>query len=151
VPRGGRQPNHREYDRLTVRVPVALSTATGQADGETIDLSLTGCSVRTEAPFTAGTTVQARLRLGQVGDVQVDAALVRSHGEGSLGLHFEQMSRSDRERLSRYLGRFLRPSGRPRARSGVPRPEILLAAALGIVLIFMVLMLIGRVGGPPLH
>jgi hypothetical protein len=143
--------DRREYDRLTVRVPVTLVSRTGLVEGETVDLSLNGCSVRASGPVAAGSTVQVRLRLGQTGDVTVAAAAVRTQHQGVLGLQFETMTAGERDRLSRYLGRFLRPTGTGRRRSGLPSPEVVLAAAIGLIVIIMVFMLIGRVGGPPLR
>jgi len=146
-----RSQDRREYDRLSVRVPVTVVSGAERADGETADLSLTGCSVRTAGTFAAGSTVQLRLRLGQSGDVNVESAVVRTQRDGGLGLQFEKISAADHDRLSRYLGRFLRPSGTSRRRSAFPRPEVVLAAAIGVIVILMMFMLIGHVGGPPLR
>ncbi|TMQ20724.1 MAG: PilZ domain-containing protein [Candidatus Rokuibacteriota bacterium] len=146
-----RSQDRREYDRLAVRVPVTIVSGAERAEGETADLSLTGCSVRTAATFAAGSTVQLRLRLGQSGDVSVESAVVRTQRDGGLGLQFEKITATDHDRLSRYLGRFLRPSGTSRRRSAFPRPEVVLAAAIGVIVILMMLMLIGHVGGPPLR
>jgi len=146
-----RSQDRREYDRLSVRVPVTVVSGAERADGETADLSLTGCSVRTAGAFAAGSTVQLRLRLGQSGDVNVESAVVRTQRDGGLGLQFEKISAADHDRLSRYLGRFLRPSGTSRRRSAFPRPEVVLAAAIGVIVILMMFMLIGHVGGPPLR
>jgi PilZ domain-containing protein len=144
-------PDRREYDRLLVRVPVTLSSGAGQAPGETVDLALNGCSVRTEGAFAPGASVQVRLRLGQAGDVNVESAVVRSQRDGGVGLQFARMAGADRERLSRYLAGFLRPSGTGRRRRGLPPPEVLVAAAVGALIIIMVFMLLGRVGAPTLR
>jgi hypothetical protein len=141
--------DRREYDRLMVQVPMSLGSGLEHAQGETVDLSLGGCSVRTDAAFAPGSTVQVRLRLGQAGDVEVEAAIVRSHREGGLGLQFERIAAADRDRLRRYLDRFLRPTGVARRRPGRPRPEVVLAAAVGLAVILVVLFWMGRLGGPP--
>ena len=138
----------REYDRLAVRVPVGLVSGTERTEGETVDLSLNGCSVRASPALSPGTTVQLRLRLGQIGDVNVESAVVRTQSESALGLQFEKISVADRARLSRYLGRFLRPSGTPRARSSLPPPEVVLAAAIGVIAVLMAFILIGHVSTP---
>ncbi|HET7341402.1 MAG TPA: PilZ domain-containing protein [Methylomirabilota bacterium] len=143
--------DRREYDRLLARVPVTLTSGAGHADGETVHLSLTGCSVRTDGAFPPGSSVQMRLRLGQAGDVTVESAVVRTQREGGVGLQFARMAAGDRARLSRYLDRFLRPSGTARRRPGLPRPEVLLAAAVGALVIIMVFMLLSRVGAPLLR
>jgi PilZ domain len=145
---GRHRRERREYDRLAVRVPVALVSGTEQIDGVTVDVSLNGCSVRAASALAPGTTVQLRLRLGQTGDVNVESAVVRTQSESGLGLQFEKISVADRQRLSRYLGRFLRPTGTRRARSSLPPPEVVLAAAIGVIAIIMVFMLIGHIGAP---
>jgi PilZ domain-containing protein len=144
-------PDGREYDRLRVQVPVTLTSGTDHVAGQTVDLSLNGCSVRTDGVFAPGTSVQVRLRLGQAGDVDVESAVVRSQRDGGVGLQFARMAADERERLSRYLAGFLRPSGTARRRAGLPRPEVLVVAAVGVLIIIMVFMLLGRVGAPPLR
>jgi len=144
--------DRRELDRLIVKVPVSLTSGAGHAEGATVDLSLTGCSVRSESTFQAGSTVQLTLHLGQAGDVEVQSAVVRSQREGGLGLQFDQIAAADRERLAGYLGRFLRPSGTPRRRPGRPRPELVVAAVVGAGVILVVFLLLSRLGaGPPLR
>jgi len=138
--------DRREYDRLLVRIPVVIVAGGAPVDGETIDLSLTGCSVRSEAAPPVGSAVPLRLRLGQAGDVAIRAAVVKSQREGRMGLHFEGIDRGERERLSRYLARFLRPSGTTRRGTGRPRPELVAAAAAGLGLILMVMYFLGRLG-----
>src|ERR1051326_7053043 len=64
--------DQREYDRLLVKVPVVLTSRAGDADGTTIDLSVTGCAVRSEGSFEAGDTVRLRLQLGEAGDVTIE-------------------------------------------------------------------------------
>jgi hypothetical protein len=142
--------DRREYDRLMVRVPVTLGGAAGHAAGQTVDLSINGCSIATDAVLAPGTSVELRLRLGQSGDVHVDTATVRSQREGGLGLHFTRIAAAERERLSRYLARFLRPSGLAPRRAGL-RPQLVLAAALGLLVIAVVYMIFGLLTPPRLR
>ena len=142
--------DHREYDRLQVRIPVVISAGSTQADAETVDLSLTGCSLRTETTHPPNTTVQLRLRLGHAGDVTIQAAVVRSERDGAMGVHFTRIDTRERERLSRYLEGFLRPSGTARRR-GRPRPELVMAAVVGLGIILAVLFVMGRLGTPAIR
>ena len=148
---GRHTPDRREYDRLLVRVPLTLFGGGEQADGVTTDLSLNGCSIRTEATFAPGSTVRVRLQLGQAGEVEVHSAVVSAHRDSGMGLQFVRIATPDRDRLSRYLGRFLRPTGTSRRHGGRPRPELVLAAAVGIAVILAVLLWMGRLGGPPVQ
>ena len=145
-----RASDRREYDRLLVKIPVTLAAGAVRGEGQTIDLSAAGCSLRTNAPFTVDTTVQLWLQLGQAGVVEVQAAVVRTAGEDGLGLHFVRIAGPERERLNRYLARFLRPTGTPRRRPGRPRPELVVAAAVGLAVIFVVFVLMQRLGAPHL-
>jgi len=138
----------REYDRLLVRVPAVIAAGGVQADAETVDLSATGCTLRTDAVYAAGTTVHLRLRLGQAGEVAVVSAVVRVQGQGRLGLQFAHMANAERDRLSSYLDRFLLPTGMAPRRAGRPRAEIVLAAAVGVAVILALLVLMGRISGP---
>jgi hypothetical protein len=143
--------DRREYDRLLVKIPVTISAGATRGEGHTVDLSLAGCSLRTSATFAVGSIVQLRLQLGQAGDVEVQAAAVRTAGDDGLGLGFISIAVPDRERLSRYLGRFLRPSGSARRRVGGPRPQLVLAMLVGLAVIAAVLMMMGKLGGPPIR
>jgi hypothetical protein len=143
--------DRREYDRLLVKIPVTISAGATRGEGHTVDLSLAGCSLRTDTTFAADSTVRLRLQLGQGGDVEVQAAVVRTAGEGGLGLRFVSVAMPDRERLSRYLARFLRPSGSARRRAGRPRPQLVLAMLVGLAVIAAVLMMMGKLGGPPIR
>ena len=143
--------DRREFDRLLVKIPVVVSFGATRAEGHTIDLSIAGCSLRTDATFAVGSIVQLRLQLGQAGDVEVQAAVVRTAGDDGLGLGFISIAVADRERLSRYLGRFLRPSGAARRGVGRPRPQLVLAMLVGLAVILAVLVMMGKLGGPPVR
>lgn len=143
--------DRREYDRLLVRIPVVIAGSGAPADAETVDLSLTGCSLRTEASYPAGTTLRLTLRLGQAGDVAIQGAQVKSEREGAMSVHFTRIDTRERDRLSRYLSRFLRPSGRAHRGTGRPRSEVVLAAAVGLGVILVVLFLLGRLSAPPIR
>lgn len=148
---GQHRTDRREYDRLPVRLPVVIFAGGTQSEGETVDLSLSGCSLRTGVSYPAGTTVQLRLGLGRAGDVAIQGAQVKSEREGAMGVHFTRLDTRERERLSRYLAGFLRPSGTPSWRTGRPRPELVMAAAVGLGVIMVVLFLLGRLGAPALR
>ena len=143
--------DRRDYERLLVRVPVVIAGSGAPADAETVDLSLTGCSLRTEAAFPTGTTLRLTLRLGQTGDIAIQGALVKSQREGAMSVHFTRIDTRERDRLSRYLSRFLRPSGSAPRGAARPRPELVLAAAVGLGVILVVLFLLGRLGAPPIR
>lgn len=141
--------DRREYERLMVRVPVVVTGAEGTAEGVTGDLSLDGCSIRTDTPLEMGSHVQVRLRIGPGTHVDVESAVVRSQHEGMLGLHFDRLAPGDRDRLSHYIARFLRPAGTRPRRRGIPRPELLLVALVGLGVIVLVFMIMSKAAPPP--
>src|SRR2546428_6514912 len=57
----------RDYERVAVRLPARLTAGTESADAETIDLSVSGCAVRTDARFPPGTEVRFTVKLGASG------------------------------------------------------------------------------------
>src|SRR5439155_24768747 len=84
--------DRREFDRLMVQVPVSLTSGADHAEGATVDLSLTGCSISTEATFGPGSTVQLRLRLGVSGEGEVKSVVVRNQHDSGLGLTFDHVA-----------------------------------------------------------
>jgi len=139
----------REFDRMVVRVPAQLSAGTETAEAETTDLSVTGCAVRTSAQFPPGTEVRVTLRLGPGQTVNIAEAIVRAGHEGRISLQFVQMAIDEQRRLSEYINAIALPIdvGRPRRQARFPI-EVIIVAVAGLLVIFLILSVITRIGAP---
>jgi hypothetical protein len=140
----------RDYERVVVRLPSRLTAGTESAEAETTDLSVTGCAVRTDARFPPGTEVRFTLQLGRGGTVDIAEAVVRASHEGRVSLQFVHVAVDEQRRLAEYIHAVALPidAGRPPRRSPIPI-EVVLVAAAGLLVIFLILSMIARVGTPP--
>jgi hypothetical protein len=101
---GGSADDRRELERIPVRLPAAVSTARGRAQGTTVDLSTEGCAIHVAGSFTAGDVVQVEIRLApDSGHVATATAVVRSVGPEMVGVYFQFMPAEDRQRLRRFM------------------------------------------------
>jgi hypothetical protein len=138
----------RDFDRMAVRLPARLTAGTESADAETMDLSVTGCAVRTSARFPPGTEVSVTLQLGPRETVMIAEAIVRAAHEGRVSLQFVHVAIDEQRRLSEYINAIALPIdvGRP-ARARFPL-EVVLVAAAGLLVIFLILSMVTRIGTP---
>ncbi len=95
----------RQYDRLPTEVRATVMGKTSHGDDLVTDLSMGGCSLKTNAPLATG----ALLHLGlQPSDrerpIMIQTVIVRSVHADSLGLEFLDFE----PRQKRYLSRFIR-------------------------------------------
>ncbi len=105
----------REYERLSLSVPVMLAGGTGAAPGRVTEISIDGCTVETEAPLSEGALVQLTLHVtpGEA-PIAVEAAVVhgvRPHGGG---LHFVRIQPGERNRLGQLVADLLARRSRER-------------------------------------
>ena len=144
-PKGDR----RDYERVVVRLPATLTAGTETFDAETVDLSVSGCAVRTAAGLPPGTGVRVTLRLGAGGKrMEVAEAVVRAAHEGRVSLQFVHVGVDERRRLAEFVhGVALPTGGRPRSAPRFPI-EVVLVAVGGLLVIFLLLSMVNRIGGP---
>ena len=105
--------DRREYERVSVRLPATFETHHLSGEGEITDLSLGGCTLRTETPLVNGDTLRLTFHLPRApAPIVIDVALVRSTPIGITGLHFEQISSPEHARLRALMGALVgRPDG----------------------------------------
>ena len=134
---------------MVVRLPARLTAGTESADGETTDLSITGCAVRTRGRFLPGMEVSVTLQLGPGRAVNIAEAVVRAGHEDRVSLQFLKVALEEQRRLSEYINSVALPIdvGRPPRRLHVPI-ELVLVAVAGLVVIFLILSMITRAGAP---
>jgi hypothetical protein len=139
----------RDYERVVVRLPARLTAGTETAQAETTDLSVTGCALRTDARFPPGTEVRVTLQLGVRGTVDIAEAVVRASHGGRVSLQFVRVGVDEQQRLAEYIHGVALPisAGRPRRAARFPI-EVVLVAVAGLLVIFLILSMVTRVGTP---
>ena len=105
--------DRREYERVPVRLPATFVSPHQSGEGEISDLSLGGCTMRTETSLTSGDALRLSFHLPRAPvPIVVDVALVRATPPGAVGLHFERISAPEHARLRALMGALMgRPDG----------------------------------------
>lgn len=116
--------DRREFERVPVRMPAAVTHGRQREQGTTADLSMEGCAIHVAGTFTMGDVVQVEIFTPDSGRVATVTAVVRSVAPEMVGVHFHGMSADDRERLHRFMADLLpavdtnvKASSRPMATS----------------------------------
>jgi c-di-GMP-binding flagellar brake protein YcgR len=115
--------HRREYDRVPAQYPVTLYPASAQKEdeglrGTTVNLSITGCLVETDAHVPQGTSVRVKIHgSGLDSPIEVEGATVRAVMKNQLGLEFFKIAPAEEKRLRVFMEAHL--LCRPRAN----RPE----------------------------
>jgi hypothetical protein len=137
----------RDYERVMVRLPARLSAGTESAEAETTDLSVSGCSVKTDANFLPGTDVRFTVRLGGGRQVEIAEAVVRAAHEGRVSLQFMHIGVDDQRRLAEFIHGVALPMGGGRAgRASRLSIEVVLVAVVGLLVILLILSMVTRIG-----
>jgi hypothetical protein len=96
--------DQREHQRMAVNIPVELAQNRSRCEAVVIDISIGGCTVRTNDPFALASVVKVELRVpNEAIPLSVDAAIVRNTGNGRVGLEFLQFQRDERQRLRHFV------------------------------------------------
>lgn len=136
----------REFDRIPIRVVAAVDDGRTSVQGETINLSVDGCAVETDAGFRPDTTVRVRLQLPHdERPVEVASAVVRASRPGAVGIHFVRMDADSRQRLRRFMLSLHGPQGEPnpeRWAGALRYPFSLDLWLAGLVVIILILVLL---------
>lgn len=105
--------DRREYERVPVRLPATFVSPHQSGEGEISDLSLGGCTMRTETSLTSGDALRLSFHLPRAPvPIVIDVALVRATPPGAVGLHFERISAPEYARLRALMGALMgRPDG----------------------------------------
>jgi hypothetical protein len=105
--------DRREYERVPVKLPATFVTHHVSGEGEISDVSLGGCSMRTDTPLVTGDTLRLTFHLPhEPVPIVIDVALVRSTPTGAAGLQFQQISPAQHARLRALMGALVgRPDG----------------------------------------
>jgi PilZ domain len=96
--------DRREYDRLATSFPVSISAESLDAEGKIIDISMSGCTLKSDADLSPGTVLGLALHISnEVVPVIVEAAVVRNARMHIAGLEFLKFHDDDREVLQLFI------------------------------------------------
>lgn len=96
--------DRREYERMAVSFPATFAVRGVNGRGVVVDISIAGCSFRTEAQLAEGNIVSMELEVAnETHPIHVEAAVVRSILSGRAGVEFLQFENGERERLQNFI------------------------------------------------
>ena len=99
----------REYDRILAQCPVTLHPPAAEkqdeeARGTTVNLSVTGCLIETNAQVPPGTHVRLTIHpSGPLPPIEVKSAVVRAVLENRLALEFVTIAPEEEQRLRVFM------------------------------------------------
>ncbi len=105
--------DRREYERIETKLPLAFKGDQAQGEGTAIDLSMAGCAVESDVKVPEGSLVQLELKNAPAAPVKVEAAVVRSTRQRTIGLQFLRLREEEKERLRQFVRQLLQ-SRRPK-------------------------------------
>jgi hypothetical protein len=86
--------------RVPVGYPASIESDLGAGEGVLIDLSPTGCRMRSDIALNAGTYLALRIAVAQEPTpLAVEVSVVRWCKDGHFGVEFLRYSQGDRERV----------------------------------------------------
>ncbi len=97
----------RSRQRIPVGYPASIQCDAGIGEGQLLDLSPTGCKLRSDVPLNAGAYVSLQIGLAHEPlPLGVEVSIVRWCKDGQLGLEFLRYGQGDRERMTNLVGTF---------------------------------------------
>lgn len=96
--------DRREHQRIGVDFPAWLKKDTIRCEGSALDLSLSGCTVRTDAAPPLASIVSVGLQTpDERHPLTIETAIVRNVGRDRVGLEFLRFHGDEKQRLRRVL------------------------------------------------
>jgi c-di-GMP-binding flagellar brake protein YcgR len=96
-------PDRREYHRIATDFPAFLEGKDIRKEHVT-DLSMGGCTLKSEDGLSQGTFLQLLLHPSDMEPpIKVDTAIIRSVRSRSVGLQFLEFPAGEKDRLSRFV------------------------------------------------
>lgn len=87
--------------RIPVGYPANIQSDTGTGEGVLLDLSLTGCRMRSDIDLNAGAYLALQIAVAQESSpLAVEVSVVRWSKDGYLGVEFLRYSQGVRERVT---------------------------------------------------
>lgn len=96
--------DRREYYRLSMNFPVSFSGDNLNGKGAVADISIAGCTFRTDTQLALGNIVSMALQISnEPAPVTVEAAVVRNVKGDRIGVEFLRFQQNERERLRHFI------------------------------------------------
>jgi hypothetical protein len=90
--------------RVTVGYPASIQSDTGAGEGVLLDLSSTGCRLRSNIAVNAGAYLALQIAVAQEpAPLAVEVSVVRWCKDGYFGVEFLRYSQGDRERVTNLV------------------------------------------------
>ncbi len=94
----------REYDRLSMSLPMGFRGGQIQGEGLVLNISMGGCSFYATSELSKGAIIRLEVRIARdAAPVVVDAAVVRHIYNQIAGVEFIQWQQNERERLQLFV------------------------------------------------
>ena len=91
--------------RVPVGYPASIQSDTGAGEGVLLDLSPTGCKMRSDIALSAGSYLALQIAVAHEPiPLAVEVSVVRWCKDGHLGIEFLRYSKGDRERVTELVG-----------------------------------------------
>jgi len=96
--------DQRNYERLPAKFSVTFTGDHIDGTGTAVDISMSGCTLHTDAQLPEDAIVKMKLQLPQDAlPVTVNAAVVRNVVRNRVGVEFLRTDKGDRERLQLFV------------------------------------------------
>jgi len=91
--------------RVPVGYPASIQSDTDAGEGVLLDLSPTGCKIRSNIKLNAGSYLALQIAVAHEPiPLAVEGSVVRWCKDGHLGIEFLRYSKGDRERVTELVG-----------------------------------------------
>jgi hypothetical protein len=95
--------DQRAYQRIRVDLPIVMTHDEIERDGSAIDISMRGCTVRTDDPLGIGSIIKVALKIPNEKDTLTVEAIVRNSSADRVGLEFLRFQGRERQRLRQFV------------------------------------------------
>jgi hypothetical protein len=103
--------DRREHQRIGVSFPAWLKKDKIRWDGSALDLSMSGCTVRTDSAPPLASLVSVGLQTAERQPVTIETAIVRNASQDRVGLEFLRFHGDEKQRLRRVLQNLMKDTG----------------------------------------
>ena len=92
----------RDYQRLRTNFPSSLVCDGLTVEGLVSEISMSGCTLHTEAPICVGQIINLRLHISN-DPIMIDSVVIRNTTANRAGVEFLRLSQPERKRLQLFI------------------------------------------------